>query len=1084
MQSRGLSDNKHLVVYRASAGSGKTHRLTGEFLQLLFSSPAAYRHILAVTFTNKATDEMKSRIIEELASLASGKKSDYLNDLMTMRMKNEVQIREQARQTLVGILHDYSAFSISTIDRFFQQTMRAFTREIGVGGYNIELDSAKVLQEAIDSMLYDLERKENKQLLNWLLRFSEEKIESGDTWNIRYDIQTLASELFKENYKAFSGRLQQEIANDLEAYKDMLLSFIRNFENNVRQSAEKGLNIMSRYGLAPDDFKGESRSPFFQLVKWANGEFKEPKATFGNLADNIENWYTGKTDAAVRGNIENAYRNGLNDCVLDIVGCYRNNMHYQTACEINRYYFTLGILSDVDKKIREYAAENNLMLISDTTELLNKIIAGCDAPFIYEKTGTYIENYMIDEFQDTSSMQWANFRPLIQDSIASGRSNLIVGDVKQSIYRWRNSDWKLLEEELDRDFGEKNILHKSLDTNWRSLSNIVDFNNTVFTVSSRLLQDEFNEALPADGGNALIAANRLSEKIAVAYSGVYQQVPASKSRSGGHVRIEFIDTEEHADWEAYSLEQLPKTVEELQDRGYRLKDIAILVRTKKEGEKAANALLEYKGAHPESPYKYEVISDEALFVRNAQSIKLIVSLLKHLWNPSDKTLRTLAVYEYYKTKEQLSESDAIQKHLSTSCVFPEEKSRRMENISRLPLYEMTESLFDLFHDAIDNRENVYIQSFLDMTLEFTVKKSSDLDAFLQWWDETGSGKTVFTPDGQDAIRIMTIHKSKGLGFDVVLTPFCDWHIDHKQPVILWCQPESEPFNRLSLVPVKYSSELKNTIFGYEYFDERLHAFIDNLNVLYVAFTRAKKELIAYLPKPKSKKADSIASVSSLLWKVINNPPVQAEDGKTYLDLSGFFNSETSVFDLGGEYTPESAGKEAGDNEIYVGKLSSIPFDRRLKLKLNNKYAFSSDGRREYGVLLHEIIGKIHTAANMDETLETYCISGDITAAEKQNMRNMLSRFLSRSDVAGWYSGEYRVLNEVEILLPGGRTSRPDRVMIKGGNVVVIDYKFGEKEDRKYLRQVKYYMSQIVKMGYPHVDGYVCYVALNRVEQVK
>ena len=1081
MSNQELSNDKKLVVYRASAGSGKTHQLTGEFLRLLFSSPVAYKRILAVTFTNKATDEMKSRIIEELANLAGGKNSSFLEELIKELEKSEEQIREQARKTLINILHDYSAFSISTIDRFFQQTMRAFTREIGIGGgYNVELDSNKVLQEAIDSMLYDLERKENKQLLNWLIRFSEEKIENGETWNIRNDIQSLSSEIFKESYKAFSNRLQEEIVNKefLDDYKEMLATIIRSFEQTSQQYGEKGLNIMARLGLKTDDFKGGSRSPFLQLSKWANGEIKEPTTTFTNLADNIDNWHTGKTEVNTKNKIEEAYSTGLNECINQIVSHYQNTLLYQSAYEINRYYFTLGILSDVDKKVREYTVMNNILLISDTTELLNKIIQGTDSPFIYEKTGTYIDHYMIDEFQDTSGMQWVNFHPLIKDSLSAGKKNLIVGDVKQSIYRWRNSDWKLLEEQLDIDFDKESILHKSLDINWRSLPNIIDFNNAIFASSSKLLQAEFNSSLPETNDNRL---NQLSTKIETAYSGVYQNVPATKNKKEGRARIEFIDTVEYPDWQVYSLKQLPETIEKLQKRGYSLKDIAILVRTKKEGEEVANTLLEYKGLHPESKYRYDIISDEALFIKNAQSIKLTISLLRFLWNPSDTSLRALFIYEYFKIQEQLATNEAIQKHFpGSSDNIPAEINCKLEKIRELPLYEMTESIFDLFHEAMDEKENIYIQSFLDMVLDFTVKQSSDLDAFLRWWDESGTTKTIFTPDGQDAIRIMTIHKSKGLGFEIVLMPFCNWDIDHKLTNILWCQPKVEPFNTLSLVPVKYSQKLKNTIFKHEYFEERLHAFIDNLNVLYVAFTRAKKEIIIYSPKPKNEK---ISNISSLLWTSLNTQFTASED-KKYIDLCKNFDNESLVFELGKDYLPCVNSKKEKSGEVEVGAFSSISFNDRLKLKLNNKYYFSDNGQREYGTLMHEIISNVHTIGNLGEVMESYYLSGDITETEKFEIYNTIFDFLSKEEVVEWYSGTYKILNEVEILQPKGSFIRPDRVMIKDESVTVVDYKFGEKEDKKYLRQVKFYMSQIEKMGYTKVSGYICYVTLGKVQEVK
>lgn len=1081
------SENSNLTVYRASAGSGKTHRLTAEYLSLLFSSPFAYKHILAVTFTNKATEEMKSRIIEELANLASDRKSDYLKDLAKEQKKSQDAIREQARKILISILHDYSAFSVSTIDRFFQQTMRAFTREIGLGGgYNVELDTGKVLGEAIDSMLYDLERSENKQLLDWLIRFSEEKIESGETWNIRNDIQALSTEIFKESYKAFSNEIQKDIADKslLDDYKQTLIACIQQFEKRSREIAEKALNTMLRFDLKPEDFKGGTRSTFFSFIKWAGGEIKDPTDTFKKLPDDISAWYTKTTSADLKSRIEEAFGNGLNDCVSDIVDLYENSVVYQTAYEINRYFFALGILGDVDRKIREYAAENNMMLISDTTELLNKIIEGTDSPFVYEKVGTRIDNYMIDEFQDTSGMQWRNFLPLVQNSLSAGNKNLIVGDVKQSIYRWRNSDWKLLDEQLDVDFRVNGVEHKSLDTNWRSLTNVVDFNNAIFETGAALLQDLFNEGLEDVTVESSLAP--LYSRIKKAYENSYQHIPdKTKEADRGHVKLEFIDTDDNTNWQSYVLEQLPSDIESLQDKGYSLKDIAILVRTKKEGTDVANRLLEYKGQNPDSKYKYDIISDEALYIRNSQSIKLVVSLLKYLRNSGDATLRALAIYEYYKFKNQLTPEETIQSHFSMSDDFPEEILSELQRIKELPLYEMTEEIFELFHDAMEKNENIYIQAFLDMILDFSVNKSSDLDLFLQWWDESGQSQTIFTPDGQDAIRIMTIHKSKGLGFKVVIVPFGHWDIDHKLTTILWCQPKVEPFDALKLVPVKYSQKLKKTIFSYEYFDERLHAFIDNLNVLYVAFTRAKNDLIIYSPKPKEKQK-SINSISSLLWSCVHTPTSNKSNGdKVFIDLFEYMDDAEGHFEIGESknVTTDKEEKDS-DQEVSIGALNSIPFDDRLKLRLNNKYFFNESGRREYGTLMHEIISKVSSIGELERIVDTYHIAGDITEEEQTEILSLLTEYLSKSEIEEWYSGKYKVLNEVQILQPNGTFIRPDRVMIHGNEVVVIDYKFGQKEEKKYQKQVKNYMAQIRKMGYTDVKGYLCYVVLDLIVEIE
>lgn len=372
------------------------------------------------------------------------------------------------------------------------------------------------------------------------------------------------------------------------------------------------------------------------------------------------------------------------------------------------------------------------MLISDTTELLNRIIEGNESPFIYEKVGLRINNYMIDEFQDTSGMQWQNFLPLVRDSIAAGNKNFIVGDVKQSIYRWRNSDWKLLDEQLDIDFGADRINHETLDSNWRSARNVIAFNNAVFSIGSTLLQDTFNGSLQD------VEDKRLSpflSRISKAYDGLYQQTPAKSKGNEGRVKVEFVDTDERI-WQEYVLEQLPKQIEELQDRGYSLKDIAVLVRTKKEGADVANCLLEYKSRYAGSKYRYDIISDEALFVSNSKSIKLIIALLKYLHNPLDASLRALAVFEYFKYNNQLSAEDALQQYFSGKEDLPEDIVKELDRIRELPLYEMTEEIFGLFHNAMEENEQVYIQSFLDMVLDFTIRSTSDLDAFLRWWDET------------------------------------------------------------------------------------------------------------------------------------------------------------------------------------------------------------------------------------------------------------------------------------------------------------------------------------------------------------
>ena len=784
-----------LTIYRASAGAGKTHKLTGEYLLLLFSQPGAYKRILAVTFTNKATDEMKGRIVEELYNLASGHKSDYVDMLSEAYKMDEEQVRSQAKKILITILHDYSAFNISTIDKFFQQTMRAFTREIGLqGGYGIEMDQDLVLSDAVDRLLAGLENPENKELLGWMLRFAEDKIEGGGEWNLRRDIMSLGSEVFKESYKAFSDELLSDIKDKkaLEDYKTSLFKIIKSVEKEVRDIASEAKEIMNRHSLLPTDFKGGSRSPMCLIDKWAKGEMKPPTATFAGLEDNASAYTTKTTPEDKKSAIMSAFSAGLNDCVKRMVARFDNLTHYYTANEIVRYYYTLGILADISRNIAEYREEKNVMLIADTTELLSKVIDGSNAPFIYEKTGTRIDNYMIDEFQDTSGMQWRNFKPLVEESVSNNRDNLIVGDVKQSIYRFRNSDWKLLDEQVAKDFADDVVREETLKDNWRSCRNIVSFNNSFFTAAPFLLQDLYNNNIEtsslSDEEKALYNTRLMS-----AYKKSYQRVPAPFRNKDGHVRVEFVQSDDNGEWKEKVLERLPEHLEKLQDNGFELRDIAILVRTNMEGAAVAEALMAYKDSHPDSPYKYDIISDDALFVSRSFVIRFMMQMLRHINNPGDDACRRIALFSYRIVSGHWERTD-----------FTEVELAELQRISSLPLYEMVESVYRLFMPYFPVNEQVFVQAFLDMVAEYSGKESADLSRFIKWWDERGYRKTIATPDAQNAIRIMTVHKSKGLGFKAVIVPFCDWEIDHKptKPVVLWCHPKEAPFNNLHLVPVR------------------------------------------------------------------------------------------------------------------------------------------------------------------------------------------------------------------------------------------------------------------------------------------
>ncbi|MDL2208250.1 UvrD-helicase domain-containing protein [Parabacteroides sp. OttesenSCG-928-O15] len=1053
-----------LTIYRASAGAGKTHRLTGDYLRLLFLHPGAYRRILAVTFTNKATDEMKTRIIEELYLLASNKKSDHLKDLMKQTRRDEKRLREEARHVLVMILHDYSAFQISTIDRFFQQTMRAFTREIGLrGGYGLEMDERLVLTEAVDNILADLDKKENRELLNWLLRFAEDKVEEGGEWNLRRDIMALSSEVFKERFKQSSDQISQNIADKgaLEAYRKTLQALIQATEADAKKLGDKGMEMMQRAGLHPSDFKWGKSSGLSFFEKLAAGTMDAPKDRFLNLADNVDNWYTKTTDPEKGIAIIRLFDAGMNDLVKSVISFFENLTSYYTAKEITRYYYTLGILNDISGKIAEYREEKNVMLIADTTELLSKVIDGSEAPFIYEKTGTRIDHYMIDEFQDTSSMQWHNFRPLLYESLAATHDNLIVGDVKQSIYRFRNSDWKLLDEEVVHDFRPELIAEQTLSENWRSCRKVVEFNNMFFATAPALLQAMYNEALMESSLNeeerALFAAKILS-----AYKENSQEVAPPFEIKEGHVRIEFIEEEEEKNWKEEAMERLPSLLERLQDNGYRLSDIAVLTRTNYEGALVADTLLACQEERAGNGYRYDIISDDALFVGSSLAVRFVIALLGYLTHPEEKTYEQMARFSWYAMK---GIDDTIEPF------FPEEEKRNLLALIPLSLYEMTEGLCRLYGDHFPDNEQAFLQAFLDLVAEYTRQENADARRFLKWWEETGVRKTIASPDGQDAVRIMTIHKAKGLGMPVVILPFGDWEIDHRptQSVILWCKPQQAPFDQLYLVPVRYGKNLGNTHFAVDYFNEKLYAYIDSLNTLYVAMTRAKEEMIVFAPKPKkltkSGEVEKTDSIAKLLWAGLS-PDI-----------------EEDVYESGSWWMHERKEKAKEKKEIAIRRLDSVSFDDRLHLRLYGKGFFFDNKERKRGVLMHELLSRIRSREDIETSVNSYHLEGLIDKEEADELIGRLGRLLSDERVKSWYTEPTRVLNEVEILFGKGESRRPDRVMLHGEKAIVVDYKFGEVKEAKYQKQVKSYMQLIAEMGYSEVEGYIWYVESGEIEKV-
>lgn len=1057
-----------LTIYSASAGSGKTYKLTAVYLANLFKSRYNYRKILAVTFTNKATAEMKSRILNHLHKLAIGENSDYLTGLVKSTGKPEDWIRKEAIEILNSILHDYSRFSVSTIDSFFQKVLRAFAREIGLhSGFSVELDHSTILSAAVDEMIASAII--NNQLKNWLITYAMSNIDDEKSWNLKEGIIKLAEELFKEKFKILSFEEQSKLEDKkfLLEYIEKIRSISRLFEKKLIDFGKKADEIFSKFELSDDLFyrKGQGIPGFIKSL--VSGNIKDPNSYVREIDNDSPRWSTG----TISPQLETAISSGLDKTLRDAIHYYDENIIvYRSADSVLSYIYALGILSDVLHNVHLITTSENSFLLSDAGELLNLIIREDQSPFIYEKVGTRFENFMIDEFQDTSIIQWNNFKPLIENSMAEGHDNLVVGDVKQSIYRWRNSDWRILGTVLESMVDNKRIFSEPLTTNWRSRSNIIRFNNTLFTI----IPDQLDK---------LLAGELLPVSFKKLYSEAIQVDPCKNE--GGFVRLEFMPNNDNQRWQNVVLDRLPVVIESLQDKGYKASDIGVIVRDGKEGALVLNALIDYNNncsSEKKQIYNFNAVSNDSLLLSNSPVIIFIISVISVVNDPHDFLSRAVMLrFFLMSTGDVEAENASLQsdKLIELSrTFFPVGYEDFLNRIRQMPLFEATESIIKFFGLGEYSWNVPFLNTFQDYIVSFTGNKNADIQTFLDWWEESGKKKSVVLPGNQDAIRILTIHKSKGLEFKAVLLPFLSWNLDHipsKQPV-LWVKPEIAPFNQLGIVPVKYSKDLNSTIFADYYKEEKYSVYLDNINLLYVALTRARDVIYGFLvDNPRLEN-----TIAGVLKNAITLIP-EFKEGQDF-SLNSHYIDETKVFEYG--EIPENNCETVDKLNIISSTYSVSQTLESLKLKLHGENYFSSESqfmrkKINYGKLMHEVFEGINTPSDISPAVRKLVLEGKLAQEESAEIEKRINEAISIPQVAEWFLADNKVLTEAGILLPTGITRRPDRVIFKNGKTTIIDFKFGE-ENSHYNEQVDQYRSLLIDMGYSDIEAFIWYVDKNKI----
>ncbi len=1061
-----MYQNSELLVYKASAGSGKTFTLAVEYIKLLINNPRAYRNILAVTFTNKATTEMKERILGQLFGIATGDTGSdaYLKQICEDLQLTDEVIRKQAGRALSLLIHDYNRFRVETIDSFFQSVMRNLARELELGAnLTITLNNDEVLSQAVDTMIEHLDR--HSQLLTWLLEFIQERIAGDRRWNVSGEIKSFGHNIFNETYIERGDKLRQKLRDPqyILSYKNTLEKLKRQSQDLMTSLADQFFGIIESEGLQPEDLIRGKNGIMSYFVKLRNGNYDDSirNSTVEKCLQSPNNW-TSKT-SRFRNQIISLAENQLTDLLRSCENFRPQANRTVRSCDLSlRYLNHLRLLTYIDKEVRILNQHENRFLLSDTNNLLRQLMQEGDSSFIFEKMGASIYHVMIDEFQDTSRMQWNNFQLLLLEGLSQGANSLIVGDVKQSIYRWRSGDWSILNNLQGKMAGIYPICEKTLDINRRSESRIIYFNNEIFTAGSQWLNSLYKEENGQD-----------CYELMQAYKDVRQQSP--RTTECGYVRIAFLPDDRDHNYVEDTLHQLGEQVDSLIKQGVKLSDITILVRKNKN----IPIIADYFSQH----LPYRIVSDEAFRLDASVCISALIDALRYLAdNQNTIALARLAsVYQKEVLHHEIDWNTLLLHDLT--AYLPEEFMNESEDLRLMPLFELLEKLFSIFRLSELQEQDAYLFAFFDTVMEYLQEKSSDLDTFLHQWDDKLRSKTI--PSGElDGIRIFSIHKSKGLEFHTVLIPFCDWNIESDvYNHLVWCTPEDAPFNQLDLIPVNYSSSMAQSTYANSYYRERLQLWVDNLNLLYVAFTRAGKNLIVW------SNANKKNSISNLLYNAL--PSAASRLKLTF--------SEESLFEWGNICPSEETKTIRSTNPLTIPPESRPvrmeSFQHRIDFRQSNRSADFIRGENaeeeqdhyiKQGRLLHYLFSIIHTEADVEPTLKQMELDGLLDSiSSSANIRTLIERALSRKEARDWFSGEWELFNEHAILYMENhtlQTRRPDRVMIKDRQAVVVDFKFGKKNEC-HNEQVRAYMQLLNQMGYADIQGFVWYVFSNELVKV-
>ncbi len=1065
--------NTHpLVVYKASAGSGKTFTLAVQYIKLLVLTAEGreYAHILAVTFTNKATAEMKDRILSQLYgighSLASS--NPYFQALKKALQEEGVQmaddeLRRLCRQALSQILHDYNRFRVQTIDAFFQMVLRGMAHELGLtANLQVEISDTEVLSKAVDRIVDRLH--EDPQVLEWLYSLVRDRIDNDQRWDVTREVKDFGRAIFNEDYLMRGDRLRLVLSDPQQ-----MRALIKRLDETEQTSVE----IVQSLGHRLEETVSSSGFSYTDFSFGGTLEKFVKKLLDGDLDVEVGSRIRGWIDDPIA-LVKKADRNNLSLMeVADAVGSLLDEVVHQldtlsynvNSARLARAHLKpLCLLDAIDREVAAINAETSRFNLAKTPILLSRMVGESDAPFIFEKIGAQLHHVMIDEFQDTSRLQWHNFRVLLLESYAKGGRNLLVGDVKQSIYRWRGGDWRVLGN-IEHEMEPKPHV-EPLDVNRRSARQIITFNNEFFDEAVRALdrvsaEDELTLGEPFS--------------FAAAYSDVIQQVPEGKPESG-YVSIQMlpsVDYKRREDWEPAILDSLKQEIRSLHDQHVPYSQMTILVRKNSEMAPIIQSFAEDE-AWEDKPL---IVSDEAFLLSASPAVNLLIAALRVLDNPDD------LVSAYYLRHAQIP---ALADGLDPA-------------LAEMPLYELLEALYRLLDIDTFAHQDAYLFGFFDAVMDFLHNEASDIHSFLSYWDERLSRQAI--PAGEvDGIRIISIHKSKGLQFHTVFMPFCTWSMERDRAGdLLWCKPKAEPYDQLQLLPITPNARTApRSVFAHDYVESHLLSRLDELNALYVGFTRAKANLYAWAVGSPEGLQGGNRTVGDLIADVL---PEGAILGEPVTQLAAVDDERENrlvpvyePLDVKMQSFPVRADfRQSNRSQQFLASLQDTTDEiEGSEYSRANQYI-------ELGRLLHSVLQQIATTSDVPRVLDAlehegviarYAADGSYVSVPRLQVERWFANGLKDPTVASWFDGSWTLFNECGIIhrdpVSGSAVKhRPDRVMMSAdaSHIVVVDFKFGHYRT-EYDDQVRLYMDLLRQM-HPAatVEGYLWFVYASRIQRV-